>query len=312
MRNIYIAIICPFILLLASCSKDDAPAALPDGSISFQQAAGKDTIEMPLSILQDSLMVIGFKAALTGNTSGSDHWVTFAVDTTKIATFRARFGSATLLPSAAYLFFKSNTRITAGASLSDAAQLNIGQQTKLMEYTTYVLPVIIQSVDGNVEGAATNRVLYFVFKTGKPLFVNKTGWTIEGFSSQNGTNGPANLLDNNDLTTYWASNIAQQMPQWVTINFNREVTFTALNYYLPTLLKYPTLGGYSTSIQIETSMDGTAWQSKGIFAGSIVNNMQTINTGLTTARYMRFTSLASVKYSSAYEAVFISGISLIP
>lgn len=312
MRKIYIAVICPLILLLASCSKDDTPVALPGGSISFQQAAGKDTIEMPLSILQDSLMVIGLKAALTGNTSGSDHWVTFAVDTTKIAAFRARFGSATLLPSAAYLFFKSNTRITAGASLSDAAQLNISQQTKLTEYTTYVLPVIIQSVDGNVEGPATNRVLYLVFKTGKPLFVNKTGWTIEGYSSQNGANGPATLLDDNNFTTYWASNITQQMPQWITINFNREVTFTALNYYLPTALRYPALGGYPTSMQIEVSMDGTNWQSKGVFAGNIVNNMQTINTGLTTGRYLRFTSLASVKYSSAYEAVFISGISLMP
>ncbi|HEY8958824.1 discoidin domain-containing protein [Chitinophaga sp.] len=312
MHKIYIAVICPLILLLASCSKDDAPAALPGGSISFERAAGKDTIEMPLSILKDSLVVIAFKAALSGNTSGSEHWIKFAVDTTKIASFRSRFGSATLLPSGSYLFFKTDTRIAAGASLSDAAELNIGQQTKLTEYTTYVLPVVIRSVDGNLEGAAADRVLYFVFKTGKPLFINKKGWTIEEFSSQNGTNGPATLLDDNNLTSYWITNITQQMPQWVTINFNREVTFTALNYYLPAALKYPTQGGYPTSIQIETSMDGATWQSKGIFAGNIANNMQTINTGLTTARYLRFISLASVKYASTYNAIFISGIALIP
>ncbi|HWV65266.1 discoidin domain-containing protein [Chitinophaga sp.] len=312
MRKIYIAIICPLILLLASCSKDDAPAALSDGSISFQQAAGKDTIEMPLSILQDSVMVISIKAALSGNTSGGDHWVKFAIDTTKITTFHTRFGNATLLPSASYLFFKTDTRIAAGASLSDAAELNIAQQTRLTEYTTYVLPVVISSVDGNLEGAASDRVLYFVFKTGKPLFVNKKGWTIEDFSSQNGTSGPATLLDDNNLTTYWISNITQQMPQWITINFNREVTFTALNYYLPPLLNYPAQGGYPTSIQIETSMDGATWQSRGIFEGNIANNMQTITTGPATARYLRFTSLASVKYAATYNAIFISGISLIP
>ena len=172
--------------------------------------------------------------------------------------------------------------------------------------------MVIQSVDGNPDGATGKRVVYFVFKTGKPLFVNKTGWTIAGFSSVNGTSVAANLIDNNEATTYWGSNISQQMPQWVSINFNREVTFVSLNYYLPTVLKYPTLGGYPTSIRIETSMDGTNWVDKGTFAGNINNNMQTLDVGLTTARYLRFTALAAVKYSSAYDAVFISGISLIP
>lgn len=310
MHKIYIAIICPLIILLAACSKDNSPVALPEGSISFHQPAGKDTIEMPLSILKDSAVVIALNAALAGNTSGKDHWVSFAIDTTKIAEYRARYGSAMLLPGVSYLFFKSKSRIAAGTSLSDIAQLNIGQQTKLSEFSTYVLPVVIQSVDGNADGVATNRVLYFVFKTGKPLFIRKQGWTIAGFSSQNGSQAPATLLDENNLTTYWVSNIAERMPQWVTINFNREVTFTALNYYLPTALNYPTLGGYPTSIQIETSMDGITWQSKGIFAGSIKNNMQTINTGVSTARFLRFTVLASVKYNALYEAIFISGIAL--
>ncbi len=312
MRNNYIAIISSLLLLLTACDKDDAPAPLPDDSVSFQLAAGKDTVEMPLSILKDSTVVLGLQAALSGNASPSDHWVNFAVDTTKIVAYRARYGNATLLPPTSWLFYKAMTRIAAGTSVSDSAFLNIGQQTKLTEYTTYVLPVVIQSVDGNVDGTATSRVVYYVFKTGKPLFINKTGWTIAGFSSANGSSAATNLLDNNDLTTFWASNIAQSMPQWVSINFNRDITFLAVNYYLPTALKYPTLGGYPTSIQIETSMNGTTWTDKGTFTGNISNNMQTLDVGLTTARYLRFTALAAVKYSSAYDAVFISGISLVP
>ncbi len=299
-------------VLLTACSKDDTRTLLPGGSISFQQVAGKDTLEMPLSVLQDSPVVLDIKAVLSGTVSSGEHRVSFAVDTTKITDFRARYGNALLLPATSYLFYKPTTLISAGAFVSDPAQLNIGQQTKLTEYSTYVLPVVIKSVDGNAEETATNQVLYYVFKTGKPLFVNKTSWTIAGFSSQNGTLAPTNLLDANNLTTYWVSNITQQMPQWVAINFNKEVTFMALNYYFPTALKYPTSGGYPTSIQIETSMDGTTWVNKGVFAGNLVNNMQTLNTGLTTARYLRFTSLAAVKYNSAYDAVFISGISLIP
>ncbi|MCC8426879.1 discoidin domain-containing protein [Mucilaginibacter sp. UR6-11] len=307
-----IVIFCSLIALLTACRKENKPAALPNGSISFQYAAGKDTLQMPVSILSDTTLVMTLKAALSGGASSSDHWVNFAVDTTKIALFRAKYGAAVVLPSSSYFFYKPMTRLPAGASVSDPAQLNIVLETKLTEYTTYVLPVVIQSVDGNTEGPATSRVVYFVFKTGKPLFINKIGWTIAGYSSVFNTFVATNVLDDNNTTTYWTSNITQQMPQWIAINFNRTVTFSALNYYVPTALKYPTLGGYPTSIQIETSMDGTTWVSKGVFAGNIVNNMQTLNTGLVTARYVRFTSLTSVKYSSTYSAIFISGISLVP
>ncbi|UYQ95980.1 discoidin domain-containing protein [Chitinophaga horti] len=106
--------------------------------------------------------------------------------------------------------------------------------------------------------------------------------------------------------------MTQFMPQSVTINMNREVTFTGLNYYLPTVLNYPNLGGYPTSIKIETSMNGTTWTDKGTFAGNVSNNMQSILFGQTTARFVRFTALASVKYSNTYDAIFISGIGLLP
>ncbi|MGN6416789.1 MAG: discoidin domain-containing protein [Pseudobacter sp.] len=312
MCRINIIVIVSLLMLVTACSKKNEPALLPEGSISFKYTAEKDTVEMPLSILKDSAVVVGMKAILSGSTASSDHWVSFAVDTTKIAEYRSRFGNASLLPTSSWLFHKSMVRIAAGSAETDSAQLNIGLQTKLKEYSTYVLPVVIQSVDGKAEGTATDRVLYFVFKTGKPLFVNKEGWTIHGYSSINGTSNPATILDNDNLTTYWTSNITESMPQWVAINFNRQVTFNAVNYYLPTALRYPTNGGYPTSIQIETSMDGASWTSIGIYEGSIQNNMQSINTGEFTARYLRFTVLASVKYASAYDAIFISGISLVP
>jgi hypothetical protein len=313
MYKAYIVIFCSLIVLLTACRKqNNGPAALPDGSISFQYAAGKDTIQMPLSILSDSTLVIGLKAALSGSASSSDHWVNFAIDTTKMIAFSAKYGDAVLLPGSSYFFYKPMTRLPAGASASDPAIVNIVQETKLTEYTTYVLPVVIRSVDGKTDGPATSRVVYLVFKTGKPKFVSKAGWTIADVSSFLGTFVAANVLDANDLTTYWASGLTGQMPQWITINFNRTITFSELTYSIPPLLKYPASGGYPTSIQIETSMDGVNWVSKGVFAGNIVDNTQTINTGVTTARYVRFTSLASVKYAATYSVIFISGISLVP
>ena len=312
MRNNYIAIVCLLLLMITACSKKNASETLPDGSISIQLNAGKDTVQLPVSILSDSAVVISLQAVLSGVSASADHWVNFVADSTKMGAFRDKYGSALLLPLSSYYFYKPMTRLAAGASVSDPAQLNIILQTKLTEYSTYVLPVVIQSVDGKVEGTATNKVLYLVLKTGKPAFVNKAGWSIAAFSSANGTFAATNLIDNNTLTTYWASNITQTMPQYVTINFGKNVDFTALNYYLPTALKYPTLGGYPTSILIETSLDGTTWTNKGTYAGNISNNVQTLPVGQTTARYLRFTALACVKYSATYDAVFISEISLIP
>lgn len=312
MRKIPIVLFCSIIALITACSKNDNPVILPEGSISIHQAAEMDTIEVPLSILSDSTVIIDLHAALSGNPSPADHWVTFAVDTTKMDDYRFQYGDADLLPATSYLFYKGTTRLPSGAFLSDAAQLNIGLQTKLMEYSTYVLPIVIQSVDGQIEGPAVGDVLYLVFKTGRPLFISKQGWSIEAYSSHFSNFLPSNVLDNNTLNTYWATDIAQSMPQWVTINFNREITFSAVNYSLPTVLQYPNQGGYPTLMQIETSMDGTSWENNGTFTGAIVNNLQTLNTGLVTARYLRFTSLESVRYASLYNAIFISDISLVP
>lgn len=312
MRNTHIFLFFSFVVWLTACSKDKAPAPLPEGSVLFQLEAGKDTIEMPLSILKDTTIVLEFKAMLSNSSAGSDHWVSFAVDTTKITDYRLKFGEGALMPVTSYLFHKPTVRISAGKNESDIAQINFGLQTQLTEYSTYVVPVVIQSVDGKVEGAATERVVYLVFKTGKPLFINKTGWTMADSSSIFNTFIASNVLDNNNVSTYWTSNITQSMPQWITINFNREIIFNGVTYYVPTALNYPNQGGYPTSIQIETSMDGTNWTNNGVYAGAIASNMQTLETGEITARYLRFTSLASVKYLSAYEAIFISGISLVP
>lgn len=312
MSKSYIIILCWLTLLLVACSKEKGVEALPDSSIAFDLQAGKDTVVMPLSILADTIITVNFKAALSGTPSSTDHWVNFAVDTSKMSSYRLKYGAAVLLPSASYLFYKSQTRLPAGSSVSESTQLNIVLQTKLTEYTTYVLPIVIQSVDGKLEGPAKTEVLYYVFKTGRPLVISKTGWSIAGVSSVFNAFVAANVIDDNKTGTYWTSNITQSMPQWISINFNREINFTALSYSVPPLLNYPAQGGYPTSIQIETSMDGNTWVDKGTFAGDINNNTQTISLGASTARYLRFTSLASVKYASVYSAIFISDISLIP
>lgn len=311
MRHLlFLTFIC---IVFFACTKEkQALATLPDGSVSFELNTNADTLEMPLSILKDSTIVLGIQATLSVKVTDAAHQVKFGIDTTAIGNYQEQYGKALLLPSNCYFFYKTTTQIAAGATLSDSAELNINRQTPLKPYMTYVLPIVIQSVDGNTEGAGTTKVCYYVFKTGPAGAISKEGWSITAYSSASGSNLPAKLIDDNELTTYWTTNITQSMPQWVIINFGSDVAFSAVNYYLPTVLKYPTLGGYPTSVKIETSMDGTTWEVKGTYEGNIANNMQTLHTGVTTARYLRFTVLSSVIYSSTYNIVSISGIKLLP
>ena len=312
MKKIKIFTICSLMMLFAACSKEESKVSLPDSSVSFDIPLTKDSIEVSLPIVDNVAMVFDIKAALSGSPSSSDHNVSFGVDTTKITEFRAKYGNAVLLPATSYFFYKANTVIRAGSSVSEPAQLNVGQQSKLKGRTTYVLPIVIQSVDGKSEGPNTTRVIYYVFKTQKAQLIPRDAWTIAAFSSQNSTAvGAANVRDENDKTSYWLSSTTQQMPQFVTINFNDEYTFTGVRYFYPTILPYPSSGGHPTSVQIETSMNGTTWVNKGVFAGNLVNNEQTIDLGLTTARYLRFTVLAAAKYSNL-PVVFVSGIALVP
>lgn len=297
--------------LLGGCEKENTKPVLPEGGVSFEVAAGKDTVEIPISILKDSIFTLDIRATLAGSAT-ADHWVNFRIEPSLLSEYRSLYGEAQLLPASSYLFHKAAIRLPAGSTVSEPAELNIARQTKLLEYTTYVLPIVIESVNGDADAEGAGKTLFYVFKTGRPLVINKTGWTIETYTSHFSNFVPTNLLDEDNVQTYWASDIAARMPQGVTINFNRDITFAALNYFLPPLLNYPAMGGYPTSIQIETSMDGVNWESQGVFAGNVVNNTQTIELGLVTARYLRFTSLAAVAYAATYDTVFISGISLVP
>jgi hypothetical protein len=313
-------LVCMFLLIivLMACKKEGTVTALPDGSISFDVPSTSDVIEMPTEILANVTTTLQMKAALMGNTSTESHNITFSVDTSKISGYIAKYGSALVLPTSTYLFYKPLVKLAAGESKSESALLNIGQQMTLKEYSTYVLPVVIKAVDGKTDGAATGRVIYYVFKTGKPFFVNKSGWTITASSQNNATtNAATGLLDANNTGTYWLSAPTASMPQWVNINFNRDVDITQLIYYFPTALSYPKNGAYPTSMQIETSMDGTIWVNRGLFTGSIVNTegtfQQTLDMGGTIkARYLRFTVLSCVKYAATFDAVAIAGISLKP
>lgn len=308
------------VLLFAACKEDRiGRAMLPDGSVDFNLPATQEVVERDLEIKSVSVISIEMKAALAGAASSDLHYVTFATDTTQIATYRQKYGnSALLLPTRSYLFYKQTVAINAGTSLSEAAVLNLGFQTTLRPYSTYVLPITITAVDGKTLDPTTRRVVYYVFKTQDPLYVDHTGFTpfTATASSVNGANVANRVADGNNLGTYWLSNVTQTLPQWVNIDFKRQLNFSGLDLFHTTAINYATAGGDPTSAKVETSLDGISWVDRGTYTVNVRNNdrKHTITfPSQATGRYVRLTVLTANNYvagTASYNVAFVGEILL--
>lgn len=310
--------VCSILMLYLSCKKDQVTREiLPDGSVAFDVPAASDVVTRPLDIKNIAVVSLEIKAILKGNSSADVHYVTFATDTSKIGDYRAKYGSsALLLPTTTYLFYKPTVAIAAGTNVSETAVLNLGFQTNLKKFSTYVLPLTIAAIDGQNQDPKTSKVVYYVFNTGDALYVDHTGFTLTATaSSTGGVNVAGRAVDANTTGTYWLSATTAALPQFVTADFAREVTFSGLDYFIPTAVT-PTTGGYTTSAKIETSSNGTAWTDKGTYPVDVTNaaRKQTINLpALTTARYLRFTILTAtpfVQSGTSYSVGFVGGIVL--
>ena len=301
-----------------ACKKDEASReVLPEGSVTFDLPASTEVVAQALDIREPMVLSLEMKATLVG-TSSDVHFITFAADTAKIANYRSKYGNAALLlPTPTYLYYKPTVAIAAGTSLSEAAVLNLSVQTSLKPYSTYVLPLVITEVDGKPQDPALRKVVYYVFNTGAPRYLDHSTYTLTATASSTlGVNAAARAVDANTATTFWASSNTLQLPQWVNVDFKRDVTFSGLDYFFPTAANYTTVGGNTTSVKLETSSDNITWTDKGTYAVDIKNTdrKQILNLpSLTTARYLRFTVLAAAPYVSggvSYSVCFVGGILL--
>lgn len=308
------------ILLLTACKKDESKREqLTEGRVTFDLPASSDIVQQDINIKEVSLLSMEMKAALTGGTSSDSHYVTFAPDTTKLAIYKEKYGNgALLLPSLNYLFYKSTVAIHAGSSISEPAVLNLSFQNLLRPRSTYVLPLAITAVDGIVQDPGTRKVVYYVFKTGDALYVDHTGYTVTATaSSTTGTNTAARTVDANNTTTFWASGLNPEvLPQWLRIDYGRELTFTGFDLFYPTSVVYTTTGGDPNSAKVEISSDGTTWQDYGTYTVNVRNTERkqiVIFPTAAKARYIRVTVLGAAPYmagTTAHNVVLVSGIML--
>lgn len=301
---LYILAIC----LVAACKKDEVKPSLPPRSISIQGLAAKDTMLKNMPVLKDTPVIINLNAVLEGQVSMVDHIVTFRVDTTRLSEYRLKYGNATLLPYNAYLLFRSRCRIPAGASVSDSVQLNLTAQTTLKPETLYVLPIVIQNVDGSTDPVAAQQVLYIVIKTGKALDIDKSTWRIVSVSSTLAGSPATNLLDK-DINTEWGSDFFG-VPANIVFDFSQPINFSGVTYRVNDSY-YVTGGGYPVKVKIEVSMDLSTWIDKGTYNGITTPGTWSQSIGATTARYMRFTVLEAAPLFG-FSIAILGDVSLIP
>ncbi len=312
MNKKYGFLVCCFIVLLfAACSKDSI-TELSTGSVSIQgYSSTTDTLVKEMPLVTDSVITFKLGAMLNGQPATSDHYIRFAVDTSKIALYREKYGDAFLLPDISYFFFKSDCYIRAGSTLSDSIAMNIVQENSLRPYSTYVLPLVIQSVNGQKNAVAPGEVMYLVFKAGKASVIGKAEWKIVSVSSEWEPGMAVEAIDNILTTGGWASDPYGSMPQNIVIDFGYPVTFSAVTDH-PRYYEIGQQGGVPTKVKIELSMDGTSWTDKGTFDLEHLEEQVIDMGGECTAQYMRFTVLEATLMFGAYEAVYLTEIGLNP
>jgi hypothetical protein len=307
-----------YILLLVvtaaaiSCKKNTEAPMLAPGAVYIKEAVATDTLSAPkLSTDKDTIFTFKLEAAVKVAAASGSHTAILGVDTSEMSAYRAKYGNMAVLPSSCYFIPFANCNIPIGATESNAAEINIVNQTALRPGTTYVLPVVVKNVDGQTPGTiGQDQVIYLLIKTtgidyGSPI--SKASWKIVSFSSTAYASlfGAANVLDNN-MASYWESGLGTPMPQFVTIDMGQSYNLKAVTYQ-----NYPNFskGGNPTQIMIELSTNGTTWVNSGTFAdtapSSIVKNL--LITPVTPARYIRFTVLQATTYSGL-AAVGISEI----
>ena len=158
-----IRIIIAFLVLTGffSCSKN--PVLIKDAasysSLYIPQAA-QNPFKVSVFVL-DSTQTYSINAYFGGSIKPSKNInVTFSINPDMVDSFNAQNGTAySLLPSNAYKLEKNSATIQAGSFSSESINIDIITTTNFPAFTSFILPVTIQSGDAPVKKAVST--IYF-------------------------------------------------------------------------------------------------------------------------------------------------------
>lgn len=285
------------LVLLYSCHKNDSiievQPDLPEKSVSVYRYNFMDTLSYKVSVAKDSIVTLRFWAVVSEKITAGKHDVKFRVDETKMSIYQTKYGAGTLLPAENYFAYDDVAKLSSDSLKSTALRFNVINTSKLLPQTKYVLPVVIESVDG--KKLAVNpfdNTLFLIVNTGKSPIINRADWEIVDYSSaEDPYFSPESTIDD-DPDNFWMSSMSATLPQYFTVDMKQTYQLASV-FYTNLGVSY---GGYPLKVNIKTSLNGTTWKDLGDFTCRAVAT-ETIDFAVTPARYFRFTVLDVQLYS---------------
>lgn len=181
--------------------------------------------------------------------------------------------------------FKDNAGKKLTKSFTSSAAHDVGMISELNTNEREFLVSVADAAD-NISNTVT-----FTFSPLEESLIDKSGWTVVSFSSEEPAESPngfaANIFDKN-VNTFWHTAWAGAQPgypHWVIVDMHREITISRFECF-----RRQGDGRGQTSHQFLTSKDGVNWVDQGTFPfNSQSNSGQSYRMSSNpTARYFKY------------------------
>jgi hypothetical protein len=287
------------IAVLGACD-DGIPAKLEFDQFKklYLSAASNEPKTVKIHGNIDTSFVLG-NIAYGGTTDFKQGGVTaeIAVDFSLVATYNAEHNTAfEPLPEGSFSFDKTSLVIENGKNHSEVVQLFVTPGTLVDEEQTYMLPVTIKSVTGNVPINENRKTAYWIFSFAPIVeLCEKTRWSVVDFSSNHGgDNVVAHAIDGNYQNRWHSQD--DPRPHFITIDMSETLTIVRFGIW-PSVFDRPAGEAdprMPSKIRYEVSNDNVNWTSVGEFPyDNSITNLEGRFFDITpvVARYFRLTSV---------------------
>lgn len=277
MKQLTLYYICTAFILagaFTACKKE------ADGSTTVYMPAGTKTVYTNFDQTDTVLFtasLVGADYATVAAHASNDITVNFTVNTSLIDIFNQENGTSyTLLPADNYTI-ESSGIIEKGKNETTGLKLVIKNGDQLAPFSSYLLPVSISEVSGG-QASKWQTTTYYVITRSPALedlpVLDRSGWTIAGYSTQepaegNG-NGLATAAIDENWDSYWQSQWAgnePSPPHFITIDMGASQSIHGVSIVDRAFSgDWATDGhGQPKAITVALSQDGVNFTDNGSF-----------------------------------------------
>ncbi|UII18955.1 BT_3987 domain-containing protein [Fulvivirga ligni] len=273
MKNIHYYYSLILILLVAicftGCDEDEEPKIyMPDAkSVVSATFDITDTVTYSVSIVGADYPTVDVSA-------DGEITVDFKVDSDKVAEYNQSMGTDYAIMPSDNFSFDATGVIANGESMSLPLKLIIKNGEQLEAFSSYLLPITIDKVNGGKTGDV-RQTTYFILTRSPALedlpTLDRSGWTIAGFSTEEpgegGGNGLADKILDGDYATFWHSKWAggeAPAPHYLIIDMGEEVMVHGIS--IVNRDQKDSEWGQAKDFTVSLSTDGENFVSNGSFS----------------------------------------------